>query len=103
MNNTKWDELRVAMHEHPKSPRWRTCDVQSGYVSDWDGEWFYHFRNSGYESILWVELLIESAEDREAIFSELVRIGLPGYEKGGNIFVVGYVQSGRTVDYFRHA
>jgi len=101
MNNTKWDELRVAMFEHPKSPKWRTCDAESGYVSDWDGEWFYHFRGNGYESILWVELLIESDEQREAIISELVQIGLPGYEKDGNLFVVGYTESGQTIDYFR--
>ena len=51
MNNTKWDQLRLAMYDLDDfSPRWRTKDL-SGYLSDWDGEWFHHFRTSGYETI----------------------------------------------------
>ena len=102
MNNTKWDELRVAMHEHPMSPKWRTCDAQSGYISDWDGEWFYRFRGDGYESILWVEMLMESDEQRRQILTELIRIGLPGHERDGNLIVLGYSESGQSVEYFRH-
>jgi len=100
MNNTKWDELRLAMYELQPSPKWRTCDAQSGYVSNWDGDWFYHFRAGGYEWILWAELLIESDEQRRLVLAELVRIGLPGYESDGNLVVVGYSESGQVIDYF---
>ncbi len=100
MNNTKWNELRLGMHELESSPKWRTCDVETGYISNWDGDWFYHFRGDGYEAILWVEILIESSDQREEVFSELARIGLPGYENDSNFFVVGYAESGQMIDYF---
>ncbi len=99
MNNTKWDELRVAMYELEPSPKWRTRDIETGYVCNWDGEWYYHFRNGGYECIHWVELLIESAEQREQVLVELSRIHVPGFEKNGNIFVVGYSETGQAIDY----
>jgi|GEM_PF-6852862 len=56
MDDTKWDEVRLAMYGlGPRSPRWRTRDRVSGYVSDWDGEWFYDFRTGGDDTIEWVE------------------------------------------------
>ena len=47
MNNTKWDELRMAMYGLAESrPRWRTKDV-SGYLSPWDGDWFLSLPRHG--------------------------------------------------------
>ena len=100
MNDTKWEELRVAMYELEQSPKWRTCDVETGLVSDWDGEWFSHFRADGYKTIRWVELLIESDQQHKEVLSELARIHVPGFEKGGNFFVVGYAESSQMIDYF---
>ena len=74
MNDTKWEELRVAMYELEQSPKWRTCDVETGFVSDWDGGWFSHFRADGYKTIRWVELLIESDQQHKEVLSELARI-----------------------------
>lgn len=52
MNNTKWEELRLAMHSLGKlRPQWQTKDLETGYVPCWDGDWFYHFRDGGYDSI----------------------------------------------------
>nr|GEU28042.1 hypothetical protein [Tanacetum cinerariifolium] len=74
MNDTKWDELRLAMYElGPLSPKWRTLDVENGHLSEWDGEWFYHFRNGGYKFIKWVEIAIESPAQRQAVLTELVK------------------------------
>lgn len=52
MNDTKWDELRLAMYGlKGVASRWRTLDVESGYLSVWDRDWYYHFRNGGYKFI----------------------------------------------------
>lgn len=72
MNNTKWDELRLSMYElHESAPFWRTCDIKNGYISEWDKEWFYHFRVGGYETIKWVELKIENELQRQVILQVL--------------------------------
>ena len=46
MNSTKWEELRLAMYAlgdlHPK---WCTKDIETGFIPEWEGEWFYHFRD----------------------------------------------------------
>ncbi|WP_143696942.1 DUF6678 family protein [Vibrio coralliilyticus] len=60
MNTTKWNELWAAMCTlHPR-PRWRTREVDSGYVSDWDRDWFYHFRASSFRTIEWVEITTDT-------------------------------------------
>jgi hypothetical protein len=45
MNNTKWDELRLAMYAIKPTPRYR-CMMINGHYSREDAEWFYHFRYS---------------------------------------------------------
>jgi hypothetical protein len=99
MNNTKWNELRLAMYNlGDLRPLWRTLDV-SGYVSSWDGEWFYHFREGGYSSIEWVEIQVESADQDAAVSELLKQIHVPGHriEKGFRIY--GYARDGHTVNY----
>ncbi len=99
MNDTKWDELRLAMyHLGDLRPRWRTKDV-NGHVCQWDGEWFYHFREGGYSTIEWVEIETSSA-DQDAAVLELVRvIHLPGHRIDQGFRVYGYVQEGVVVDW----
>jgi hypothetical protein len=99
MNNTKWEELRLAMYSLGNiSPKWRTKDL-SGYLSQWDGEWFYHFRNDGYDSIEWVEIEVLSLEQDAVVLEQLRRIYVPGrrIERGYRIF--GFVPTGFPVDY----
>ena len=68
MNDTKWDELRLGMHGlEIFSPRWRTKDAENGYVSEWDTEWFHHFRIGGYATI------VSSAKVPEDVVYEVVR------------------------------
>ena len=100
MNDTKWDELRRAMYGLDRlAPRWRTSDVESGYVSEWAREWFYHFRIGGYGSIRWAELAVDSDEQRDAVLKELVRIHVPGERTASGYRIFGYVETGQTVDY----
>lgn len=57
MNETKWNELRLKMYSlETHSPKWRAKDIESGYISSWDGEWYYHFEVGGFRCIGWVEL-----------------------------------------------
>ncbi|HET9216274.1 MAG TPA: DUF6678 family protein [Terriglobia bacterium] len=100
MNNTKWEELRLAMYElGDLSPLWRTRDVENGYQSDWDGEWFYHFRLGGYETIEWVEMKIVSPEQRSAVLSALAAIHVPGELTEHGFRVFGHVPVGKLVEY----
>jgi hypothetical protein len=108
MSNTKWDELRLAMYrlgqtQGKLAPRWRTLCVESGYLSPWDREWFYHFRNGAYKSIQWVEIAADTDEQREEILAELIKIHVPGEctEFGFRIF--GYVESNVAVSYIESA
>src|ERR1700722_19734338 len=99
MNNTKWEELRLAMYNlsHLR-PRWRTKDL-SGYLSDWDGDWFYHFRNGGYDSIERVEIQVMSAEQEAVVLALLRQIQLPGKRIEAGFRVYGYARGGEPMDY----
>lgn len=93
MNNAKWDELRLAMHYlGPISPKWRTRDLESGYESPWDGEWFYHFRTGGYEAIEWVEIKVDSPEQEHAVLNALRSIHVPGNRTEVGFKVYGYAR-----------
>ena len=100
LNNTKWDEIRLAMYGlGPLSPKWRTRDRETGYVSEWDGEWFYHFRAGGYESIEWVDIRIDSPAQEEAVRSELKKIHVPGCKTEEGFRVFGYQAAGVALQY----
>jgi hypothetical protein len=79
-------------------PRWRTKDV-NGYVSPWDGEWFYQFREGGYSTIEWVEIETSSADQDMAVLESLREIHLPGHRIDQGFRVYGYAQAGVTVDW----
>jgi hypothetical protein len=100
MNDTKWDELRLAMYSlgdlHPK---WRTRDIETGYVPEWDGEWFYHFRDGGYDCIEWVEIRVTSAEQDRAVLAALKAIHVPGERTEDGFRVFGYVEPRKSVEY----
>jgi hypothetical protein len=100
MNDTKWDELRRAMYElDDLAPRWRARDVENGHLSEWDREWFHHFREGGYRFIQWVEIAVDTVEQRAAVLAELVRIHVPGERTECGYRVFGYVKTGEAVDY----
>lgn len=81
------------------SPKWRTLNVNNGHLSEWDGEWFYHFRNGGYKFIKWVEIAVESPEERQAVLTELAKIHVLGETTDAGFRVLGYAELGVEVDY----
>jgi len=100
MNNTKWDELRLAMHSlGDLRPRWRTKDLETGFIPEWDGDWFHHFRNGGYESIEWVDIRVKSPEQDQAVFGVLKSIHVPGQRTEEGYRVFGYAELGKAVNY----
>jgi len=102
MNNTKWEELRTAMCELEKlSPQWQTKDIETGYICQWDGEWFYHFSEGGYETIEWVNIKIVSQEQKKAVLRSIVKIHVPGEETDEGFRVYGYLKLGQQVDYLK--
>jgi hypothetical protein len=99
MNHTKWDELRLAMYNlDAPGTRWRTKD-SSGYITSWDGEWFYHFRDGGYGSIEWVEIRVLSADQDAAVLALLRQIHLPGHRIDQGFRIYGYARDGVAIDY----
>jgi len=99
MNNTKWEELRLAMLDLEEPPRWRTRDLSTGHESSWDREWHYHFQQGGYGSIEWVEIAAESSEQLLELQAALARVHVPGERTEAGFKVYGFVPSGRAVDY----
>ncbi len=99
MSDTKWDELRLAMYELKPTPAWRTKCWENGHISQWDREWFYHFREGGYELTEWVEIRFESKEQKQKVLSELARVHVPTVEISGGFRVYGYIQQGQSIEY----
>lgn len=101
MNNTKWEEIRIKMYNLSvclkTSIRWRTKDMQNQYISSWDSEWYYHFKNGGYEMIEWIEISTPNKLIKEAVLSELQKIHVPGEIQSEKIIVYGY--SAQSVNY----
>jgi hypothetical protein len=99
MNDTKWDELRMAMYELGKlSPSFRTKDIV-GHVSPWDREWYYHFREGDYRSIQWVDIRVTTTEQDAAVEAALRRIHVPGHRVEHGFRVYGYAGQGMEVKY----
>ena len=99
MNDTKWDELRLAMYGlGDLAPSWRARDV-SGYISPWDGEWFYHFRGGGYGSIEWVEIRVNSPEQEAAVLDSLRVVHVPGHRVERGFRVYGHARDGASMEY----
>jgi hypothetical protein len=99
MNNTKWQELRLAMLDLESPPRWRTRDVVTGFESSWDREWFYHFPEGGYGTIEWVEIAVENPNQLLALQRALAQVHVPGERTDAGFRVYGFVQAGRFVDF----
>jgi len=99
MNNTKWEEIRLAMFEYPISVQWRVKNIDNGYISNWDGDWFYHFRLDGYDTIEWLEIKVNNDEVKNDIVRILRKIHVPGEVFKDHIKIYGYKKDG-FIDYF---
>jgi hypothetical protein len=98
MNNTKWNELRLAMYTTEPAPRWSTL-CQNGYRSAPGREWYYHFRDGGYDDIVYVDIFADDREHRERIRTAIKRIHVPGEETDDGFRVYGYAEQGQPLDY----
>ncbi len=94
-NATKWEELRrLALSMEPaKRPRFRSRHMDTGHLSRWDNEWFYHFRDGGYADIEYVELEFALTID-PFVADQLEAIGLVGVHEGQTVRIYGYLPHG---------
>ena len=102
MNNTKWEELRLAMLSLGSlSPQFQIKDVMSDQPSAWDGEWYYHFRLLPYSTIEWCDLRVRHEEQRREIRQILYAIHLPGEATEEGFRIYGWIQNGAVVNYLK--
>lgn len=99
MNDTKWEEIRLAMYDYPNNHQWRTKDMETGYTCPWEGEWYYHFKSGGYKNIEWLEIRSETEEIRDDIIKILSTIHVPGEVFNDVIKVYGYVEISKPLGY----
>lgn len=100
MNDTKWDELRLAMNALDPPPAFQIT-TNDGHTGPCDGEWFYHFRDGGYADILHVDILPEDENARAAIAKALATIYVPGVGIDIVFHVFGYLLPGQSAVYFQ--
>ena len=100
MNNTKWHELGFAMFSlGDLRPKWRTKDVESGFIGEWDGKWFDRFYMSqGYAYIEWLEIEVASTEQDAAVGNTLKALHVPGEKTEHGYRVFGYAEPGKLVN-----
>lgn len=98
MNNTKWQEIRNAMNNCSINTIQRIQNFKTKYISNWDGDWFYHFKGN-YKNIEWLEIKVENLEEKDQVINILRTINIPGETKDDVIKVYGYVQNNNPIDY----
>lgn len=98
MNNTKWEEIRLAMYEYPATTKWRLKNIDNGYLINWDSEWFYHFRSGGYNNIEWLEIKVDDEEMKIAVTNILRKIHVAGEILKNSIKIYGYKKD-EFIDY----
>ena len=100
MNDTKWLELQAGMiNLEVCSPQFRVSNIENDYISNWDGEWYYHFSDGGFKDIKWVELKIVSELQMKEVHKVLKAINLPGCLTENGFKIFGYVNNGQAVNY----
>lgn len=93
MNNTKWEKLRLAMLEMDAVVQWRSKDRETGFISEWDGDWYYHFAlpKNSYKDIEWVE--IRTVENFEELLTVIKTLHLFGEIFSNSIKIYGDAQN----------
>jgi hypothetical protein len=87
-----------AIRARPTGTTYR-CMTIAGHYSNPDAEWYYHFREEGYDHIRYVDIFANNQSHREQIRSALKKIHLPGEETDDGFRVYGYALPGQTLDY----
>lgn len=102
MNDAMWNELRMAMHNlEDKHPQWRKKDIGNDYLSEWDEDWYYHFRKGGYRTIETLEIRVSNKEMRDLVRNALKKISVPGCENEDGFIVFGYTKNDKPVEYIK--
>lgn len=102
MDDAMWNELRMAMHNlGEKAPQWRTKDIENGYLTEWDEEWYYHFRKGGYRTIESLEIRVSNKDMRDLVRKALIRIHVPGLVTEDGFIVIGYTRNDGPVEYIK--
>lgn len=100
MNDTKWDEICRGMHELGQPwPRWRARYRGAPTISEWDAEWYYHPRQVPFAEIEWLEIRVQSNEQRALARAVLERVHVPGSATEDGFRIVGYAAPGTAIDY----
>lgn len=92
LNNTKWVELIDEMlNAREMEPQFRTRSIFAppGFVTEWDGEWYYHIHPVA--ELEWIEL---RAASPEWLLATLRRHNIPFSEEHGIVRVWGYTRPG---------
>ena len=101
-NKTKWLKLRDFVLTLDVRPRFRSKILETGYVSKWDGEWYYHLigesaiNEGNFKEIEWFELAGSALEDH-TIIERISSIGFCGEFVDGNLRLYGYIKNGEFV------
>jgi len=90
LNNTKWEELRLAMLDLDLVVPWRCKVLGRSFISGWDGEWHSHFRDGPYDDIEWTELKVAPA-DRHRVLAALAVHAIPYEVSAEGVTVFGYI------------
>jgi hypothetical protein len=98
MNKTKWNELRLEMYNFVEPPAFNVMNTNGGRTG-LDTEWYYHFRDGGYETILYVDISVKDDAQRQHVRSALRRVHVPGEETSTGFRVFGYLQGGQVADW----
>ncbi len=93
LNDTKWLELIGEMLEAPEgmAPKFRTRSVfaSKGFMTEWDGEWYYHIHPVA--ELEWVEL---QASSEDWLCDILRKHNIPFTIENGVPRVWGYTRPG---------
>ena len=76
-------------HEDP-----RVC-----FESGWDSEWFYHFKDGGYEDLEWLEIRAATAEQAPMLHAALRSTHVPGIKTDVGFKVFGHLPKGMPCEY----
>lgn len=95
-NHSRWRSLRDYMiNVKGDKPRFRSRCILNGYVSNWDGEWTYHFSGAGFKNIEWFELRGDVLNDPQMI-AGIVNIQFVGKFVGPALRLYGYLENGQV-------
>ena len=95
MNNTKWNEIFRAFYENELKQdssiiMWRTKDIDSGYLSDWDGTWTHFGADPReWDKIDFLQIRL-TPENKDYVLKCLKQIHVPGVVEEDRITVFGY-------------